>query len=165
MKVIEGSLLDTKVKYIVQQCNCLTVRAHGLSQVIVDKYPWADPYGCRKSMGKRNCAIENDRDKPGSIKIFDSPDEDKHVICMFAQWTPGIPGKFTTYPDYDCDTYINRQLWFNNCLNEIGKLDIKEVAFPWKIGCGLAGGNWTTYKSMIERFERTSGIEVYIYRL
>ena len=35
----------TGVYAIVQECNCLTVKAHGLSQAIAGRYPWADPRG------------------------------------------------------------------------------------------------------------------------
>jgi hypothetical protein len=36
-------------------------------------------------------------------------------------------------------------------------LDTDEIAFPYGIGCGLAGGNWKRYEEMIEEFALTSG--------
>ena len=29
------------------------------------------------------------------------------------------------------------------------KLNCKKIAMPYKIGCGLAGGNWDIYKAII----------------
>ncbi|XP_064114804.1 uncharacterized protein LOC135221013 isoform X2 [Macrobrachium nipponense] len=44
------------------------------------------------------------------------------------------------------DTQENRIRWFRECLgklvSELPKMDVKRVIFPYKIGCGLAGGNW-----------------------
>ena len=52
--------------------------------------------------------------------------------------------------------------WFKNQLilhqmssnkKQIATIDgIKSVAFPAKIGCGLAGGDWLTYLRLIRRF-------------
>jgi hypothetical protein len=35
------------------------------------------------------------------------------------------------------------------CLESITELKPKSIGFPWKIGCGLAGGDWKTYYSVI----------------
>ena len=37
----------TGVNAIVPHCNCLTAKAHGLSQAIADRYFWADIYRIR----------------------------------------------------------------------------------------------------------------------
>ena len=40
------------------------------------------------------------------------------------------------------------------------------VAFPFGIGCNLAGGDWPTYRSMIEDFaQRHPGARITIYKL
>lgn len=44
--------------------------------------------------------------------------------------------------------------------------NIKSVAFPYMIGCGLAGGNWETYLGMITDFQKTyADVSVVIYKL
>jgi O-acetyl-ADP-ribose deacetylase (regulator of RNase III) len=165
MKIVKGNILNSKEKYILQQCNCLTVRSHGLSKTLADKWEWADVYKNRRSLNNRNLAIESDRDEPGTIKILSSPDEDKMVICLFGQWAPSQPQKYKSYPKYEIDTYDNRKKWFKMCLDEIGELDIDVVAVPWQIGCGLAGGNWSEYKEMLEEFEEKYEIECVLYQL
>ena len=45
-----------------------------------------------------------------------------------------------------------RQGWFQECLDAIGKLNLKSVAFPYEIGSGLAGGKWACYDNMLQKF-------------
>jgi O-acetyl-ADP-ribose deacetylase (regulator of RNase III) len=165
MEIIEGNILKAKETYLVQQCNCLTVTSHGLSKTLAKTYSWGDPYRNRKSLNYRNCAVPEDRDKPGTIKILQSPDNTKAIICMFAQWAPGKPQRYKSYPDIEMDTYSNRQKWFQECLERVEKINVTELAFPWKIGCGLAGGNWNKYYNMIKAFSDRTGIKCTLYRI
>lgn len=164
MKYIDGDILSCDT-YIAQQCNCLTTTGYGLSKTIADKWKWADPYSHRKKVGNRNLATEEYRDVPGTIKILSSENKDKNVICMFAQWAPSTPLKYKSYPNYHIDTYENREKWFKECLDKIGQLNIKSIAFPHRIGCGLGGGNWDNYKKMISDFEVKYNIQCTIYKL
>ena len=56
------------------------------------------------------------------------------------------------------DDHDSRIIWFKQCLQllekKIIKLECKLVAFPFKIGCGLAGGNWNQYKSIITEWSQ-----------
>jgi O-acetyl-ADP-ribose deacetylase (regulator of RNase III) len=165
MEIVRGNILDAKEKYIVQQCNCLTVKSHGLSKTLAQHYDWGDIYATRRAIKGRNCAISTDRAVPGTISILESPEQDKAIICMFAQWTPGKPGVYKSYPEYAKDTYANRERWFKKCLEEMKKLNTEVIAFPWRIGCGLAGGNWSIYKKLLEEFSKESGIKCVLYKL
>jgi hypothetical protein len=43
--------------------------------------------------------------------------------------------------------------------------NIISIAFPYKIGCGLAGGKWEDYESMIYKFAKENpNIKVKIYK-
>ena len=51
------------------------------------------------------------------------------------------------------DTPQEREQWFAQCLEELGQCDsYQNLAFPYQIGCGLAGGNWSRYLAMIQDF-------------
>lgn len=70
----------------------------------------------------------------------------------------GKPLKYKRVPHIQEDTSTNRRKWFAQgmislaeALRASGK-SYQVVAFPFKIGCGLAGGNWYEYKNMIEEF-------------
>lgn len=165
VNIVKGDILNAKEKYIVQQCNCLTITSHGLSKAIATRFPWGNPYKNRRKL-TNNCAIIEDRDIPGSIRVLQSSDtNDKVIVCMFAQWGPGKPLTFKSYPNYQIDTYDNRIKWFKECLEKLKDIGAIELAFPWMIGCGLAGGDWTLYKKLIEDFSRETGIKCTFYHL
>ncbi|XP_062602392.1 uncharacterized protein LOC134264107 [Saccostrea cucullata] len=152
LQEIQGDLLHCEVEAIVHQCNCLTVKAHGLSQSLAEKFPQANLYATRRPLGTRNLAVEEDRGIPGTIKVF--PSQTPVVICLLAQWDYGKashrPKRISTYQD----TPQNREQWFQACLQEMGEsLPYQTYAFPYKIACGLAQGNWIHYRHYIEQFE------------
>jgi hypothetical protein len=147
-------LLYEKADYIVQQCNCLTVRGHGLSASITEKFPEADPYAKRRPMGARNLAVVDDRPEPGTIDVFG------RIVCLYGQWRPGRFGTtyFYRYPESPegVESPNLRIEWFRRGLvalvDRIGSDKKATIAFPDHIGCGLAGGNWTLYRAVIEWF-------------
>jgi O-acetyl-ADP-ribose deacetylase (regulator of RNase III) len=163
LKIINGDLLTSGEQYIAHQCNCVTVRAHGLSKSIADRYPYADVYAKRKPItSTRNTA--KDTSVPGTIEICSPPSSsnDPHIICMFAQVTPGKTGAYSKYYQTNySDTKKNRLAWFEQCLKEIEKLSINRVAMPYFIGCGLAGGNWDDYREILNQ----SPLEIILYKL
>ena len=164
-EIIKGDLLKSKEKYIAQQCNCVTVKSHGLSAQVSKKYPWADVYSRRKAIKNgRNCA--KTRSEPGTIQI-DSNGISKNVIHMFAQYCPGKNGRYAGVyglPDLNkssiCDNKKDRLKWFKECLEEIEKQEITRVAMPYLIGCGLAGGHWPDYRKALEE----SPLEIILYK-
>jgi hypothetical protein len=91
------------------------------------------------------------RGKTGTV-IFKQ--KDRIVIAnMLAQFYTGKSDRFGT-----TDTSKQREQWFNECLHQlttyIEQLHEKKVsvAFPWLLGCGLAGGNWNNYLRMLMQF-------------
>src|SRR5438874_16533 len=93
--IIEGDIITTNVDMIVQQCNCITITAHGLSQSIKDQLK-VDPYGKRRGLDDRkNCAIKDDRSTVGTIKIYHLKNRrPSYVACLFAQFSPGKSGHY-----------------------------------------------------------------------
>jgi hypothetical protein len=154
---VKGDLLDDKhgADLIVHQVNCLTVREHGLSQSVFEKFPRANCYKSRTAISERNCATEETRDTPGTVTIVDNK-----VINMFGQYAPGPVGRWSQkYPTYDnrIETQQLRKEWFLACLDDlVAKLRGRKVtiAFPYKIGCGLAGGSWADYSAMLDEFQK-----------
>ena len=72
---------------------------------------------------------------------------------LYAQWDFGRgEGAYQLVSGYE-DNQKNREKWFRQCLDKLGKCDsYQNFAFPYKIGCGLTGGNWDHYLPMIEDF-------------
>lgn len=155
-----ADLLNATEDYIVQQCCCTAVKPHGLSAAIAARWPSVNPYTGRRRL-RYNWAKVEDRPSPGTIQVLEK------VICLFGQYTHSKPGVYedpamTGTPD----SYDDRLRYFQMGLEEISKLRPKSVAFPFKIGCGLAGGDWKKYKQAIDSWAgRNADIEVVIYVL
>lgn len=150
IETVKGDLLLSKKPgqkwYIAQQSNCNSRKPHGLSQSIVDKWSYANPYGTR---GK-------EPDVPGTVIFMEPSVEDSNlpiVLCLMAQWGPSKPGAYShRYPRTYRDTKENRKEWFRTCLVALDQNIPADqiVNVPYCIGCGLAGGNWNDYKKMLQ---------------
>lgn len=151
IKTINGDLLKAKEEYIAHQCNCVTNNAAGLAKSIYQVFPYANVYADR-----------TDHSMPGTIQICGNGKDQRYVINMFSQYYPG-----GAWDDFDNDTPELRLHYFEKCLIEISEIPaIKSIAFPYKIGCGIAGGNWKDYYEALVKFsELNNNIDVTLYRL
>lgn len=173
--VVPGGDLTTckSADAIVHVANCCRVIAHGLSAAIAEAYPWADIYSLsRTKEGGGACATVETRGIPGTIKIYRRGNKgEPAVVCFLAQWEYGRASdndlggrKKKKCRGYD-DTTEERTKWFEQCLNQLAKeADIKTIAFPYKIGCGLGGQDWSVYSRLIEQFAVKTGKDVLILR-
>ena len=142
---IEGDILTADQDYLVQQCCCTAVRGAGLSKAIATSFPDANPYANRRPMKKGgNTALSEDRATPGTSLILGK----RKIACLFAQYAQGKPGA-NEVPDAAND----RLRYFETALIDlISKIPTSSsLAIPYKIGCGLAGGNWSDYKRVLRK--------------
>lgn len=147
MKYIYDTDIATfRADAIAHQCYCTSTKktSKGLAKYIFETFPEADVYSER----------ENDS-IPGTIFVSEATPK---IVAMFTQYYPGGSSNRKK------DTSENRIKWFREALKKIGELkSIKSIAFPYKIGCGLAKGDWTVYESAIEKFSIDNPkIKVYI---
>jgi hypothetical protein len=169
-----GDLLHATTQYIVQQNCCTGIKAHGLSEIISKKWSDINPYKERRCY-KGSWAIKEDRPQPGDICVydFDNPLSTglRGVICMFAQYCHGKCRKYKDplgLDDKFGDDPIDRIRYFSQCLELIASLEPRpqSIGFPWRIGCGLAGGVWSHYEQIIRKWSKTNDdIDVVIYKL
>lgn len=157
LEIIHGSLFDSDVQYIAHQCNCVTTVGAHLSKEVFRKYPYADIYSCRTKTDWKDS-----KDKPGTIIIKGNGADQRYVINILAQVFPGKP----KFPESKTDGYEARQKYFRKCLIAILHIpNLNSIAFPWKIGCGAAGGDWDIYYKMIEGFSSYISGRVVICKL
>lgn len=143
-QMVKGDLLDAKEKYIAHQCNAVTNQAGGLAYYIFKKFPHSDIYKHRPFPYK---AVGDDF--PGHCIIKGDGKKDRFVVNMIAQYYPGSPTNIISL----LDGLQVREGYFNTCLKQLLHMpDVESIAFPYKIGCGLAGGNWVNYLNMLESF-------------
>jgi len=146
LKEVVGSLFDSKETFICHQCNCVTNKSAHLSKDMFTTYPYADVYTARE-----------EPTEPGTVELRGNGSDERFVVNMFGQYYPGR-SKYRTGKD----TLTVRQGYFRRCLEAMK--DLKgSFAFPCRIGCGAAGGDWEVYRKMIEEF--AEGRDVTIYRL
>ena len=149
---VKGDIFEIDCDYVCQQCNCIAVKPHSLSFKIRSKLGVC-PYSIRTAEGTKNLAIKIDRPALGSISIIQSPVKNVKVVCMFAQYSYGKPGSYYYYARNE--TFESRENAFSKCLEEMEMIPKDAViAFPYKIGCGEAGGKFENYLKMIKRFAK-----------
>lgn len=131
VKIIDGDLFSTAAKYICHQVNCQGRMGSGVAKTVRQKFPEA--YKRYKEACDKGVYL-------GKTQYVGS--NGKVIINMFAQDGYG----------YDGDRYTNYDA-FLECLVEIHSAIPKgqTIAMPYKIGCGLGGGNWDTIYHMIDR--------------
>lgn len=157
--------------------NTATVKPHGFTAAAPrDLGKWCDPYGHRTAVVSKagnllNLCVEAERYKPGSIVVQTRPGNtgtaSKTSNIQYALWIVGqidmsTPGRFQRFPSVLPDTKANRELWFANGLNELGKW-VQQWSFnndnrrfrlgmAKGTGSGLAGGSEAAYHRMMLQF-------------
>jgi len=127
---------------LCHQGNCVTTHARGFAEALFRQVPGANVYRAYHESGRPRI--------PGTIDVTecllpDLPGRRLHVATLFAQNRPG--GNDFGEP---------RLLWFRQCLDQIELLcqggQYRGLAFPWSVGCGLAGGDWRDYEKALLDF-------------
>jgi O-acetyl-ADP-ribose deacetylase (regulator of RNase III) len=137
MQTIIGDILNIEKGFICHQVNCLGA-VGGLAGAIAAKWPeWHKHY-----IGTHNKQLGLVTVHPvieqGELK------KDLYIVSLYAQYG-AFAGKVET------NYYA-----FHSCLSALKQgLDMKgkdslQIYFPYKIGCGLGGGNWEIVSEMIE---------------
>lgn len=138
-----GDLLKATETVIAHQVNCFGA-AGGLAAAVFDKWPYA----------------ENDymqlvnRAKPWGLLGMAQPtgiQKDGHIICnLYGQYQPGA--------DYRPEA-LEKAL---TLLAEQARTMGWSVALPYKISCGICGGDWNEVLQIIER--TMEGVDCVIYQ-
>lgn len=136
-----GNLLEADEQIIVHQVNCQGVMGAGLAKAIRNKWPQVyDKY-------RRVCTEHAPDELLG--KVLPVTVGDKIILNVFGQLNYG-KGLQTSYEALEI------------ALRKIEcKYMFQKIAFPLNIGCGLAGGDWHTVSSMIDKIFGSNAV-VYI---
>jgi hypothetical protein len=159
---INGDLLEAKEHFIAHQCVC-SARLERLARCKGDTYSSIIPGLAGKIFTRYPSSNiymergENDVNKPGSIALRGK------VFALFAQIGPGHHNSRTIGDD----TAELRLQYFMECLQRIGHHHPRpqSIAFPYGIGCGMAGGHWNSYRDAIQQFATEFSIKTVVYRL
>lgn len=158
VSIVEKDLFTTQNKMLCHQCNCVTTRAKHLALDVFTHYPWADVYVNRAQVNGGSWSSTGKKSVPGTFAIKEK--DGFEITALFAQKYPG-KSRFAN------DTKEMRLIWFREALSNLAKSVKKgtDIAFPYGIGCGSAGGHWPAYLKMIEDFAKESETNVIIFKL
>jgi len=138
---IEGDLLDLFDKgdfeMIAHGCNCFNIMGAGIATKIKEKYPgayFADKY-----------YPLTPEEKLGNY----STDEDEEIFNIYSQYNEG------KNLDYEALTLALRKINRDYYGFSIG--------LP-QIGCGIAGGDWSKVKQIIQKELKNMCVTVVIYK-
>ena len=143
VKVIDGDLFQTTAPTICHQVNCRGKMVSGVAKQIRELYPLA--------YERYRLAYNREKSNPsgllGRIQHVYCKDERtetglRTIVNMFAQDRYGYDGQ--CYTDYKA---------FEYCLEKLKHIVPagSAIAMPYKIGCGLAGGDWNIVYALIDR--------------
>lgn len=153
IKIIDGDLFTTTAHFICHQVNCQGKMGSGVAKQVREKFPTVYQWykakcdegasekkrlGLSKSPLRGQVQMVYKEDYPAGEQNIDT-----QVICnLFSQDQYGYNGK--QYTDY---------VSFEKCLLRLKQMVPagETIAMPYKIGCGLGGGNWDIIYKTIER--------------
>lgn len=147
IKQVNGNILDATNTIICHQVNCQGVVGSGIALQIKNKYPqvYSDYMRFYDKFGRD--------DLLGRTVISRDDKSDIFIMSMFSQYRYGRDKRHTDYEAMRmCFEFIKEQS------DDCGM----SISIPYKIGCGLAGGDWNVVYKMIE--EVFEGCEVVIYK-
>lgn len=142
VKYFDGNLLESGCNIIIHQTNTLGILGAGLALQIKERYPkYAQEYieFCNKCRNNQDQLI-------GQIQLSFNQLGDPIVVSFFSQRGLG----WNVQTDYQA---------FRTCCKRLKEEVINcpiipksrfRIGFPYKIGCGLARGNWDAIKQIIE---------------
>lgn len=142
MNIVEKDLLATHRGIIVHQVNCRGAMGSGVAQQIITKHPVV--YGAYRSF-----FMQDPKPALGDVQ-FVPVNDSLHVANVFGQDRYG--GGDRCYTDYDA---LEQGL---RTVAQFADDEGLKVYLPYKIGCGLAGGDWKVVSEIIERVLPTATV-------
>jgi len=147
IEIVNGDLLNAKADYICHQVNCQGVMGSGVARAIRGRWPLV--YEKYKAV----CRDYGDRraDLLGQV-LGVRVDDDTAVINIFGQYGYGKDGA----------CYTNLNALRRGC-EEIAAnaRPGSSIAMPYRIGCGLGGGDWEKVMDMLAEVFRKHHLTLY----
>ena len=137
MQHLKGNILDVEYGIICQQVNCKLVMGAGLAKQIRDKWP-------RVYTEYKLMMSTNHYSRLGKCQIVEVITRKLYVANLFGQYAYG--GFTKKHTNYNALTQAIQKLdsWHkSNCHNSF------PIWIPYKLGCGLAGGDWEIVQSIL----------------
>jgi O-acetyl-ADP-ribose deacetylase (regulator of RNase III) len=144
MNIVEGCLINAAkeghISAIGHQCNCMGKMGAGVAMTIKNEFPEAYQ------------AYISDSRMLGYYSMYDY--DNLKVFNLYGQQRYGRDKRHTNY--------ISLTL---SLIRSIGNHNLKNLALPYGIGCGNAGGSWFVVEDLLIDIEKITGCNITLYRL
>lgn len=142
--IVKGNLLDAKEDIIAHQVNVYGIMGAGVAYQIANKYPKVN------ELYKQQCELQEDKKRLiGTLYVCE--EHNKKIANLFSQNT--IADRYGNLTNYEA---------LDKCFSRLNLMGLS-VAIPYKIGCGIAGGDWDKVMDII--IDNCVDIDVTIYKL
>ena len=142
MRFITQDILTMVTGVICHQVNCMGVMGAGLAKQIRAKFPLVYQEYMAEHLAGRLTLGE-------VIFTTVSTDPPLYIASMCGQQNYGRHGNFTN--NFAFEACLKRVAEFRDIQAHLGKAEPMAIYMPYKIGCGLAGGNWNDISVIIDR--------------
>ncbi len=130
IRIVDGDLLNATAEYICHQVNCMGVMGSGVAKQIRTKWPCV--YQSYHNAVEKYSKEHGREELLGKIQFVKVTDKTK-VVNMFGQFSYGRDGAVHT----DIEAL---KKCFYTLKNRVKPGET--IAMPYRIGCGLGGGDW-----------------------
>lgn len=137
----EGDLLEKKEGFILHQVNCKGVMGAGLAKALAEKYP------VLLKNYTETCQAKKEPNRLLGAVQFVSVSESLYIVNLFGQLDYGKGKRFTCYSKLR--HALRGAAKGIETTNSIFKYNLP-VYVPYRMSCGLAGGDWYTVFKMIK---------------
>lgn len=145
IKLLRENLLHATERTIAHQVNCYGA-AGGLAGAIFHKWPEAE-----KEYQSLIAQTQSRQNLLGTCQLVRTKDGNL-LANLFGQYQPGADTRYDALEQALLDL-----------ASQLEGSSEHDIAIPYKIGCGIGGGDWDTVQEIIRR---TIGhLEVTIYKL
>lgn len=154
IKIIEGNLLESDCTIIGHQTNCIKQMKSGIAKQIKERYPLAEKMD-------NEYELQN-MERLGTCSYAFIENEERLICNLYGQY------KNERRPEGDTDKEalikaISSMVQYVKT-NPYSQKKIK-IGLPFKIGCGLGGGNWDEIYEEIRTISENEHIDIYLYKL
>lgn len=149
MNYIKGNLFDSKADVLCHQVNLYGVMGGGIAAEVKEKFPNA------YIRYKNFCSDYKFSETMLGVSLIVPTDENQsqYIANCFCQNDFSQDGCLTNYEKMrECFIYVTKWMKQNK---------MKTVAFPYKIGCGIAGGDWNIVEKIIEDVFKNFDVEIW----
>lgn len=146
----KGDLLKSDCTVIMHQANCFKTMDAGIAKSIVKLYPEV------KRVDKEYKACPKERlGNFTHVTINNGPT----IVNLYGQYGFGREKIQTKYDKLE--SAIENFFTFAKKNN----IDLSKVGVPYKVGCGLAGGDWNVVLGILDKQSEKHNVDIYIYEL